>query len=66
MGACNHPAYVLADGVLLCVSCGESSPSAKWPENVYGAKAVDQQETENKGRIWPPESKRIRPSGRRR
>lgn len=66
MEACNHPAYALADGVLRCVSCGEPSPSANWPENVYGAKAVEQAETENKGRFWPSESKRIQRPGKRR
>jgi hypothetical protein len=62
---CTHPAYSLVEGVLVCVSCGEPSASSNWPENVYGAKAVEQQTTENKGRFWPSESKRSRPGGRK-
>lgn len=58
MEPCEHPAYALVEGVLSCVSCGEPSPSPKWPENVYGAKAIEQEATENKGRFWPSESKR--------
>lgn len=58
---CKHPAYALIDGDLKCVGCGAPSPSPKWRENVFGRKVVEQSETENKGRFWPSESKRISP-----
>lgn len=59
MGKCNnHQGYSMVDGNLVCATCGEPSPSPKWPENVYGRKAVEQAGTENKGRIWPSQSKR--------
>lgn len=63
MSECQHPAYSLVGGVLVCASCAEPSPSSKWPQNVYGEKAVEQGNTENKGRFWPSESKRL--AGRR-
>lgn len=55
---CEHPAYAIVEGVLVCHNCGAPSPSEKWQGNVYGEKAVEQQNTENKGRFWPSESKR--------
>lgn len=58
MNDCTHPGYALREGQLVCVSCGEASPSPKWPEQVYGTKAVEEDEVENKGRFWPSESKR--------
>jgi hypothetical protein len=59
---CNHPAYSLEAGELLCVVCGKPSSSKKWRTNVFGEnpaekKAVAQQATENKGAA-PPEAKR--------
>ncbi len=29
MGKCNHPAYIIKDGKLVCQVCGEPSPRAK-------------------------------------
>ena len=54
---CNHPAYSLDGGELLCVVCGAPSQSPKWRTNVFGEKAVERQSTENKG-LRPPEPKR--------
>jgi len=65
MTDCAHPAFNLVEGELLCISCGKPSPSSHWPSNVYGAKAVEQGETENKGRFWPSESKRLGPRTRK-
>lgn len=62
-GHCEHSAYALVEGALVCSNCGAPSPSAKWSQNVYGEKAVEQGNTENKGRFWPSESKRL--AGRR-
>jgi uncharacterized Zn finger protein (UPF0148 family) len=59
MSDCKHPGFLIKEGKLLCATCGEPSASVKWKQNVYG-KAVPQQETENKGLTWPPESKRRR------
>lgn len=56
---CNHPAYGLEEGQLLCVVCGAPSQSKKWRTNVFGEKAVEQGTTENKG-LSPPEAKRQR------
>lgn len=51
-------AFLMKDGDLVCSGCGQPSKSLKWRANVYG-KAVEQSAIENKGRIMPPESKRI-------
>lgn len=51
-------AYTLKDGNLVCVGCGAPSKSTKWRENVFG-KAIEQAKVENKGRVMPPESKRL-------
>jgi hypothetical protein len=60
---CNHPAYSLEAGELLCVVCGKPSSSKKWRTNIFGEKAagekaVEREMTENKGLSRPPEAKR--------
>lgn len=58
MSECKHAGYLMRDGALVCAQCGTPSESPKWRANVFGAKAVEQGGTENKGRFWPSESKR--------
>ena len=55
---CKCSTFSLVDGVLVCSSCKKPSTSKTWRANIYG-KAVEQSEIENKGRIMPPESKRM-------
>lgn len=41
--ACKHPGYLIVDGVLSCVECGQPSPSQKWRANVYGVNSKETQ-----------------------
>ena len=65
--SCPHPGYLIKDGELRCVKCGEPSPRARLVNNqIVPIKAGEKPENkmqakpEDKGVHWPAESKRIK------
>jgi len=54
---CNHPAYTLDQGALVCCACGAPTPSEKWEDNVFGKEYKATVEDKAR-RIWPSQSRR--------